>query len=220
MRKGNLIKIFFRVSLVIVTLVIPIIGHAQNIKDSTLNEVKVNGKHKVSNDTRVNEFSPGQKVKTIDSTLLQQYQLQNIANLLSQQEPVFIKSYGFNGLATLNFRGSSAAQSEVLWNGVPIQNAALGIADVSTLPVLFMNKVNIVYGGSAALWGSGNVGGALLLENDAPVFDSGRRSLSFSGGIGSFGQYLGGLKGSISAQAMVFLRKCTCANRHKQFLLH
>ena len=97
-----------------------------------------------------------------------------MASLLAQQEPVFVKSYGFNGLATLNFRGSSSAQSQVLWNGVPIQNAALGIADISTLPVSFMAKVNIVYGGSAALWGSGNVGGALMLENETPVFGPGQ----------------------------------------------
>jgi len=177
---------------------------AQIAKDTTLNEIKVKGKHKVSGDVRLNDFSPGQKVKTIDSATLQQYQLQNMASLLSQQVPVFVKSYGFNGLATLNFRGSSAAQSEVLWNGVPIQNAALGIADVSTLPVLFMNKVNIVYGGSAALWGSGNVGGALLIENDAPVFDTEKHSLSVSGGMGSFSQYLGGLKGSIANKRWYF----------------
>jgi vitamin B12 transporter len=181
------------------------IGHAyaQERKDSTLNEVKVQGRHVVSGDMKVNSFSPGQKIKTIDTAVLQQYQLQSMANLLAQQEPVFVKSYGFNGLATLNFRGSSAAQSMVLWNGVPIQNAALGIADVSTLPVLFMSRVNLVYGGSAALWGSGNVGGALLLENDVSVFD-GSHSLSLSGGVGSFGQYSGGMKGSVSGKRWYF----------------
>jgi iron complex outermembrane receptor protein len=177
---------------------------AQTIRDTTLSEIKVRGKHNVSGDMRVNELSPGQKVTTIDSVTLQQYQLQSLANLLAQQVPVFIKSYGFNGLSTLNFRGSSSAQSQVLWNGIPIQNAALGIADVSTLPVLFMNKVNIVYGGSAALYGSGNVGGALLLENNAPAFDTGLRSLSVSGGVGSFSQYRGGIKGSIATKRWYF----------------
>jgi vitamin B12 transporter len=177
---------------------------AQSVKDSLLHEINVTGKQSTSSDTRVNDFSPGQKIKAIDTATLQQYQLQSMANLLSQQVSVFVKSYGFNGLATLSFRGSSAAQSQVLWNGVPIQNTALGVADVSTLPVMLMNKVNIVYGGSAALWGSGNVGGALLLENDAPVFDSGKRSLSVAGGLGSFSQYLGGLKGSISGRRWYF----------------
>ena len=175
-------------------------AYGQQPIDSTLHEVKIKAKQNPSSDTKVNDFSPGQKIKTIDSTTLQQYQLQNMATLLAQQVPVFVKSYGFNGLATLNFRGSSSAQSAVLWNGVPIQNAALGIADVSTLPVMFMNKVNVVYGGSAAMWGSGNVGGAVLLENETPVFDSGRKNLSFNCGAGSFGQYMGGLKGRASGK--------------------
>ncbi len=99
--------------------------------------------------------------------------------------PVFVKSYSFNGLATLHFRGASAAQSQVLWNGIPIQNASLGVADVATLPVLFMNKVSVVYGGSGALLGSGNVGGALLLENDKPFFDSNSRRLTACAGAGT-----------------------------------
>lgn len=179
---------------------LPVVAVAQQAKDSTLHEVRVKARHNKSTDVRINDFASGQKVTEIDSTVLQQYRMQSLASLLTQQVPVFVKSYGFNGLATLNFRGSSAAQSQVLWNGVPIQNAALGIADVSTLPVMFMTKVNIVYGGSAALWGSGNVGGALLLENDVPVFDSNKRSLSLSGGAGSYGQYMGGLKGTISGR--------------------
>ncbi|MCD6062253.1 MAG: hypothetical protein K0R82_164, partial [Flavipsychrobacter sp.] len=66
----------------------------------TLLEIRVKGRRNkpVSNDDRVNMFSPGQKVTTIDSFTLQQYQFQNIANLLVQQTPVFIKSYGFNAL--------------------------------------------------------------------------------------------------------------------------
>lgn len=192
--KSNLLFCFISL------LFAPLISAGQVAHDTTLQEVKIRAKQKVSGDMRLNDFSPGQKVQGIDSTTIQQYQLQNMADLLGQQVPVFIRSYGFNGLATLNFRGSSAAQSQVMWNGVPIQNAALGIADIATLPVLFINKVNIVYGGSAALWGSGNVGGALMMENDAPVFDSGRRSLAVSGGAGSFAQYTGGLRGTASGK--------------------
>ena len=177
---------------------------AQTGKDSTLHEVKVHGKHKVSADLKVNDFSPGQKVKAIDSVTLQQYRLQNIADLLSQQEPVFVKSYGFNGLATLSFRGASAAQSAVLWYGVPIQNAALGIADVSMLPVFATNKIDIVYGGSAALLGSGNVGGALLLENEAPFFVSDSSRLSVNMGGGSFSRIMGGVNASISRNMWYF----------------
>lgn len=170
----------------------------------TLKEVKIKAKRakpRVANDERLNTYSPGQTIVTIDSTTLEQYKFQSMANLLAQQVPVFVKSYGLNNVATLNFRGASAAQSQVYWNGIPIQNAALGIADVSLLPVELMNKVNVVYGGSSALWGSGNVGGALLVENDLPAFsDSIQFSQSASAVAGSFGHYRFGIKSALSEE--------------------
>jgi iron complex outermembrane receptor protein len=171
-------------------------GYAQHpMQGGTLKGVHVKGKHNKTNNLKLNGYAPGQKITTIDSALLLQYQQQNMATLLAQQTPVFIKSYGFNSLATLNFRGSSAAQSQVLWNGVPLHNAASGITDVSLLPVSLFDQVSLVYGSSAALSGSGNVGGALLLENEPPHFDSSRQwQLSIAGGAGSYGQYQGGLK--------------------------
>ncbi len=163
----------------------------------TLEEVNIRNSKNASSDDRINTFSPGQKIKTIDSVTLQQYQMQQVASLLTQQTPVFIKSYGLNGLATLNFRGSSAAQSQLLWNGVPIQNATLGMADVSLLPVSMINKLHIIYGSSSALWGSGNIGGALMLETDVPSFGAKNR-YEFIAGTGSFSQYQAGGKANIS----------------------
>jgi len=115
-----MIKILCKVTLIMALGININDAIAQNINDTVLHEVKVHGRHKVTAETKINDFSPGQKVKTVDSATLQQYQLQSMGNLLSQQEPVFVKSYGFNELATLSFRGASAAQSAVYWNGVPI----------------------------------------------------------------------------------------------------
>ncbi|MBS1772293.1 MAG: TonB-dependent receptor [Bacteroidetes bacterium] len=176
--------------------------HAQVTDTLKPVNVKTNRK-KISGDERINTYSPGQKVKTIDSLTLELYRYQSMASVLSQQVPVFVKSYGFNSLATLNFRGASAAQSQVYWNGIPLQNAATGIADVSMLQTTSFSKVNIVYGGSSALWGSGNVGGALILESESPYFSnttSFHNALSFAGG--SFGQVQFGIKSSVSMQRL------------------
>lgn len=165
---------------------------AAQVLSDTLKEqqVKAGRTPVLSNDDKVNRYAPGQKIIGIDSVTRQLYEQQNVAQLLSRQTPVFIKSYGFNALSTLNFRGASSAQSQVYWNGVPLQNAALGVADVSMLPVSFYDRISVVYGSSAALWGSGNVGGALLLENDAPVFSAvPQYKLTTALGAGSFGQY-------------------------------
>ena len=171
----------------------------------TLKETKVKGiEAQRSTDERLNTYAPGQNVVSIDSVTLEQYKFTSIANLLSQQVPVFVKSYGLNNIATLNFRGASAAQSQVYWNGIPIQNAALGVADVSILPVELMNKVNVVYGSSSALWGSGNVGGALMVENSLrPFGDTISNRYSASAVTGSFGHYRFGANLSTSTPRLV-----------------
>ena len=188
----------YYILITIILLLVTHITHAQTITD-TLEEVHIKRKKKqtISQDTRINDFTNGQKITTIDSLVLQQYKMQNAAQLLSQQTPVFIRSYGFNGLATLNFRGSSSAQSQVYWNGVPISNAALGMADISLLPVTFINNMQIVYGGSAALLGSGNVGGALLLETENPVFDTVNKT-NYEIGLGAGSYYQAQLAGKMS----------------------
>lgn len=160
---------------------------AQDLTD-TLQAVEVSADKRIMPDDKLNYFSSGQKITTIDSATLQRYQLQATAQLLSQQTPVFVKSYGFNGLATLNIRGSSAAQSLLLWNGIPINNAALGIADVSSLPVALFDQVQLVYGSSASLMGSGNVGGALLLSS-GDLFRKATPEWELGLGMGSFGQF-------------------------------
>lgn len=141
-------------------------------------------------DERLKSFAPGMKIQAIDAQILKQYELQNLSQLLTQQVPVFIKSYGINSLATLNFRGSSSAQSQVLWNGIPLNSASSGITDLSMLSVNSFDQINIAYGGSSALLGSGNVGAALLLDNNFSIKDSSLKWLTKIGSeIGSFGQY-------------------------------
>lgn len=195
--------IYKRVSLSIAWLCVVLcvcMPASAQVKD-TLRQVEISEKRvqkDMVTDLRISTYSPGQAITTIDSLTLAQYRYQDMANLLSQQVPVFVRSFGVNSVATLNFRGSSAAQSAVYWNGVPIQNAALGVADVSLLPVQLMNKVNVVYGSSSALLGSGNVGGALMVENTLPDFTSQlAHSQSVSAVVGSFNHYRAGLKSSL-----------------------
>lgn len=164
------------------------IAQEKNLKTVRIKHRRENKKS--LQDERLNSFTPGMKIMTIDSQLMAQYSLQSLSNLLSQQVPVFIKSYGINSLATLNFRGSSSAQSQVLWNGIPLNNASLGMADISVLSVNHFENINILYGGSSALTGSGNVGAALLLDNRFRPDDSSKKTVStIALEAGSFQQF-------------------------------
>lgn len=167
---------------------------AQQWQD-TLHEVQVSGlRRKDTLDDARRRFASSQTLQKIDPVYLDLYAAQSLSNLLAQQSPVFIKSYGVNSMATLSLRGASAAQSAVLWNGVPILNPALGVADLSLLRTGLFRDVSLQYGSSAALFGSGNVGGALLLDN-APAGFYPRKDLELRAGAGSFGR----LEGSLNA---------------------
>ena len=127
----------------------------------------------------------GKKIQKIDSSLLQQYRLNSVADLIGINSGVYIKSYGLGASSSSSFRGGSANQTALLWNGINIQNAMLGQADLSVLPSFLFSNVEIEYGGSSSLWGSGAVAGSIHLNNELK-FDKGLQT-TFQAGGGSFG---------------------------------
>jgi iron complex outermembrane receptor protein len=168
-------------------------SYAQQLQD-TLREVHIrdNTPKDTATDQR-SKFTAGQNLVKIERRYKDLYETQSIANLLAQQSSVFIKSYGMNSIATLSLHGASAAQSSVLWNGVPVINPALGVADLSVLRTGLFSDVSVLYGSSAALFGSGNVGGAVMLDDGAPVFNN-KNSATINAGYGSYGRIDGGVK--------------------------
>lgn len=134
----------------------------------------------------------GLNQENIDSTDLQDYQTQNLAEVLDQHAGIYIKSYGLGSLATSSVRGASAKQSVVLWNGLSIQNPMLGLIDLSLIPIPIIEKVSLTKGGNASMWGSG-VGGGIFSINNEQSNEAG-----FVGNIGlsagSFATYKGHAK--------------------------
>jgi len=179
-------KILLTLGILFVLLQTPFQSLAQKNHD-TLTEVRIAAPGiKPRQDLRQN-FTAGQSILTFDSTIRSFYKALSLSDLIREQSPVFVKTYGVNSLSTLAIRGASAAQSEVLWNGVPVNNAAVGVADISILNGGLFSNVSLQYGGSSALFGSGNVGGALLLDDALPDFKK-HQSVSLNLAGGSFGR--------------------------------
>lgn len=127
----------------------------------------------------------GKKTEKIDSTIKQQFKFSSIGDVLSLNTPIFIKNYGPGGLSTTSFRGGNASQTAILWNGFNIQNAMLGQTDLALIPSFLFDNIELEYGGSSSLWGSGAVGGSIHLKNKS-LFDQGLTT-AVSVGSGSFG---------------------------------
>ena len=108
----------------------------------------------------------GKKIEPIDSIIKQQFKFNSVADLLNLNSSIFIKNYGPGGLSSSAFRGGNASQTAILWNGLNIQNAMLGQCDLTLMPNLLFENIQIEYGGSSSLWGSGAVGGSIHLNNN------------------------------------------------------
>jgi hypothetical protein len=52
---------------------------------------------------------------------------QNLGEALRELSPIFVRSYGSNGIATLSLRGSSSNHSRVTWNNIDISSPNLGL---------------------------------------------------------------------------------------------
>ena len=136
--------------------------------------------------TPIRQSAVGTRVESYNSTYLTTYSTTSIAKMLQEQGGIFIKSYGGGSLATTSMRGGSAGHTAVLWNGFSIQSPMLGLLDVALLPVHFMDKVQLQYGGNSALWGSGAIGGVIAFDNQAKFDNAWQGQLQLSGG--SFGE--------------------------------
>ncbi len=98
---------------------------------------------------------------------------------LRENSGLYFKNYGSGQLSSISIRGTSAAQTDLLWNGVKLNSPSLGQVDVSLFNAGMSDQVEL--GGVAR---SGNVGGYINFQNDTRV-DSGFM-LNASVSYGSF----------------------------------
>lgn len=99
----------------------------------TLKEVKILDKR--------NKNESG--VKTIERKQIQTFQNTTLQNVLHLQSNVFVKNYGVGALSTISMRGSSAAQTNVEWNGIQINSAMSGITDFSLISTSLFDQIKI-----------------------------------------------------------------------------
>ncbi|MDF2159225.1 TonB-dependent receptor [Algoriphagus sp. CAU 1675] len=131
-------------------------------------------------------FGQGQKVLSWNTTQLARLQNQTLSDLLSEQSPVFVRSYGPGMLASPSFRGTSAGHTAIYWNGLPLNSPSLGQSDLSLFPLIAVDHASLQFGSAGALVGNEAIGGSVHLNSKIPFNLSSK--LLFSQEIGSFGQ--------------------------------
>lgn len=142
-------------------------------------------------DTRLENFTIGEKIETVSDSHLTATEYSSLAELLAKYSGANIRSYGVSGLSTPSVRGTGSNHTAVFWEGVNLQSPTNGGLDLTLVPVSFVDRVSLQYGGAGSLFGSGTLGGAIHINTLQ------KQTEGFGGRIfqqvGSFGSIYTGL---------------------------
>lgn len=89
----------------------------------------------------------------------------NLSEALRFQTPVHIKENGRGMISSPAFRGTTAQQTAILWNGLPVNSLFLGQGDLNNLGLLSYDQLEVQSGGGSVRYGSAAIGGSILLNN-------------------------------------------------------
>ena len=124
---------------------------------------------------------------TFDSAMLKENIALSMADILTFNSSIFVKSYGRATLSTVAFRGTSPSHTQVTWNGMRINNPMLGMTDFSTIPSYFIDQASLLHGTSSVNETGGGLGGLVRLST-TPDTPEGFNA-QYVQGIGSFSTF-------------------------------
>ena len=120
----------------------------------------------------------------LDTVALRENISVSMADVLTQNTVIFIKSYGRATMSTASFRGTAPSHTQVTWNGMKLNSPMLGMVDFSLIPSYFIDDANLYHGASSVSVASGGLGGAISLDTK-PATENGV-ALRYIQGISSY----------------------------------
>ncbi|MCV9934206.1 TonB-dependent receptor [Flavobacterium sp. LS1R47] len=147
---------------------------AQNDSITKLKEVVVS-------DTNLKKFSDSQSIQVLNDSIINRNQA-SLTSLLNYNTVIYFKENGLGMTSAPSFRGTTGAQTAVIWNGININSQFLGQADFNTIGTRDFNSIAVKAGGGSILYGSGAIGGSIHLNNDLSFKNNFSNHLFFSGG--------------------------------------
>jgi len=137
------------------------------------------------------KYQSGAKIETITADQINLANEGGIENVLKRFSPIYIKSNA-GGLSTIRFRGTSPDHTSINFGGINVNSLTLGHSNLSNIPSFLFDGISLQYGSSAAVNGSGAIGGTLYLGLSNQWTNGLKVSAKTT--IGSFGEFFGGAK--------------------------
>jgi iron complex outermembrane receptor protein len=113
---------------------------------------------------KLKKHSKGYKVLTMSDSVIVK-NTESFTSLLRFNAPIYFKEYGAGGTSSASFRGTSASNTAVIWNGININSLNNGQTGFNALSVNLIDNIDIRSGGGSIEFGSGAIGGTVHLNN-------------------------------------------------------
>ena len=140
---------------------------------------------------QLKKYQSGVKIESIGAEFITLETQGGIENLLKRFTPIYVKSDA-GGLSTIRFRGTSPNHTAINFGGVNINSLTLGHSNLSAISTFLFDEVNVQFGSSSAVNGSGAIGGALYLKLNENWTNGINSKVQIT--TGSFGEKLAGTK--------------------------
>ncbi|HWN58981.1 MAG TPA: TonB-dependent receptor, partial [Methylomirabilota bacterium] len=138
----------------------------------------------------------GTTITVVENPQVQEQKIDRVADVLREVPGVVVTQSGSPGSITdVSIRGSTAAQTLILVDGVDVNAGATGSFDMANLTTDNLDRIEVLRGAGGSLYGSQAIGGVvnvLAQEGDGPP----TASLRSSGGNRATSQQIGSVSGA------------------------
>jgi len=125
----------------------------------------VNLKEVIISDTQLKNFSGTQSVLVLTDSVIKKNQ-PSLTNLLSYNSLIYFKENGLGMVSSPSFRGTTAQQTAVIWNGININSQLNGQTDFNTITTRDFDNITVRAGGGSSIYGSSALGGTVHLNSE------------------------------------------------------
>jgi len=161
-------KLFVSIALVLIIGPAPYpCGTGSNVfaEDVDLEKIVVTASRREENRSGV-----ARNIDVVTEKNIEETHAKDLTQVLTDLTSVNISDYGGSGgTKTIRMRGSTASQVLVLVNGRPINNPRDGQADLNSIPLDDIARVEVLHGPGSSLYGTGAMGGTVnVITKDIP----------------------------------------------------
>ncbi len=137
----------------------------------------------IVSDFQLQQYSNSLAVQKLNDTIIERNQ-SSLTGLLQFNSVIYLKQNGLGMVSSPSFRGTTAQQTAVIWNGININSQLNGQTDFNTITTRDFENVTVRAGGGSAIYGSSAIGGSVHLNNELTFNNQFNNSLTTN--YGSF----------------------------------